>query len=92
MPLLFPSGHTATAFTETEITLPSPSFQDRAQDKQEFRVGTNEILDVINSAASPREDLKQWLIRHPGLTINEALRRYRNKQKAKQRRSGSKRH
>ena len=35
-------------------------------------------------------DFKLWLSRHPGLTIEEALHRYREEQKAKRRRQGPK--
>lgn len=38
------------------------------------------------------EDFKLWLHRHPGLTIDEALNRYREEQKAKHRRQGPKLH
>ena len=34
------------------------------------------------------DDFKLWLSRHPGLTIEEALHRYREEQKTKQRRQG----
>ena len=40
-------------------------------------------------AALP-DDFKLWLSRHPGLTFDEALHRYREEQKAKQRRKGPK--
>ena len=35
-------------------------------------------------------DFKLWLSCHPGLTIEEALHRYREEQKAKRRRQGPK--
>ena len=38
------------------------------------------------------DDFKLWLSRHPGLSIDEALHRYRDEQKAKQRRTGPKLH
>ena len=38
------------------------------------------------------DDFKLWLSRHPGLSIDEALHRYRDEQKAKQRRKGPKLH
>lgn len=38
------------------------------------------------------DDFKLWLSRHPGLSIDEAITRYRNEQKAKHRRSGLKLH
>ncbi|WP_289769386.1 hypothetical protein [Muribaculum intestinale] len=34
------------------------------------------------------DDFKLWLSRHPGLTIEEALHRYREDQKTKRRRQG----
>lgn len=34
------------------------------------------------------DDFKLWMSRHPGLTIEEALHRYREEQKAKRRRQG----
>ncbi|MDE6267388.1 MAG: hypothetical protein K2M07_08590 [Muribaculaceae bacterium] len=60
------------------------------QDDQGFGIGSSGISDVIGSVASPREEFKLWLIRHPGLSIDEALHRYRDEQKAKQRRKGMK--
>lgn len=36
------------------------------------------------------DDFKLWLRRHPGLTIEEALHRYREEQKAKRRQQGPK--
>lgn len=38
------------------------------------------------------DNFKLWLSRHPGLTIEEALHRYREEQKAKRRRQGPKLH
>lgn len=38
------------------------------------------------------DDFKLWLSRHPGLTFDEARSRYREEQKAKQRRTGPKLH
>ena len=62
------------------ITLSSPSFRGGAQDDQGFGIGSSGISD----------DFKLWLSRHPGLSIDEALHRYRDEQKAKQRRKGPK--
>lgn len=61
------------------ITLSSPS------------IGSAPIQDegFTQGAALP-DDFKLWLSRHPGLTIEEALHRYREEQKAKQRRKGPK--
>ena len=73
------------------ITLSSPSFRAGVQDDQGFASGYG-ISDVIGSAASLSEEFKLWLSRHPGLSIDEALHRYRDEQKAKQRRSGPKLH
>ena len=64
------------------ITVSSPTFRGGAQDDQGFGLGSSGISD----------DFKLWLSRHPGLSIDEALRRYRDEQKAKQRRSGPKLH
>ena len=61
------------------ITLSSPSFKGGKQDDQGLASG-----DGIS------DDFKLWLSRHPGLSIDEALRRYRDEQKAKQRRKGPK--
>lgn len=61
------------------FTLSSPSFRARIQDDQSFASG-----DGIS------DDFKLWLSRHPGLSIDEALHRYRDEQKAKQRRKGLK--
>ena len=60
------------------ITLPSPSFRAGVQDDQGFGIGSSGISD----------DFKLWLSRHPGLSIDEVLRRYRDEQKAKQHRKG----
>lgn len=38
------------------------------------------------------DDFKLWLSRHPGHSIDEALRRYRDEQKSKQRFKGLKFH
>lgn len=53
----------------------SSSFRGGVQDDQCFASGVG-ISD----------DFKLWLSRHPGMTIEEALHRYREEQKAKQRR------
>ena len=61
------------------ITLSSPS------------IGSALIQDegFTQRAALP-DDFKLWLSGHPGLTFDEALHRYREEQKAKQRRTGPK--
>ena len=61
------------------ITLTSPSFRGGVKDDQGFASG-----DGIS------DDFKLWLSRHPGLSIDAALHRYRDEQKAKQRRKGMK--
>ena len=63
------------------ITLSSPSF------------GGAQIQDegFTHGAALP-DDFKLWLSRHPDMTIDEAASRYREEQKAKQRRTGPKLH
>ena len=71
------------------ITLTSHSFSGEKQDDQGFACGDG-ISDVIGSAASLSEEFKLWLSRHPGLSIDEAIHRYRDEQKAKQRRMGPK--
>ena len=73
------------------ITLTSPSFRGGVQDDQGFASGVG-ISDVIGSAASPREEFKLWLSRHPGLNIEESLHRYQDEPKAKQRLKGPKLH
>lgn len=45
----------------------------------------------VHGSALP-DDFKLWLSRHPGLTIDEAISRYREEQKAKRRRQGPKLH
>ena len=45
----------------------------------------------LNGSPLP-DDFKLWLSRHPGLTIEEALHRYREEQKAKRHRQGPKLH
>ena len=61
------------------IALTSLSFRAGIQDDQSYASGYG-ISD----------DFKLWLSRHPGLSIDEALHRYRDEQKAKQRRKGPK--
>lgn len=63
------------------ITLSTPSF------------GSAPIQDegLTHGAALP-DDFKLWLSRHPGMTFDEALQRYREEQKAKQRLKGPKLH
>lgn len=63
------------------ITLSTPSLRGNAQNDQGFTGG--EGLS---------DDFKMWLKRHPGLSIDEALHRYRDEQKAKQRRNGPRLH
>ncbi|MBD5243058.1 MAG: hypothetical protein HDS60_03100 [Barnesiella sp.] len=65
------------------IALTSPFFRGGVQDDQGFASGDG-ISDVIGSTASLSEEFKLWLSRHPGLSIDGALRRYRDEQKAKQ--------
>lgn len=57
------------------ITLSSPSFRGGVQGDQGFEVGGNGISD----------DFKLWLSRHPGLSIDEALHRYRDEKKQRSR-------
>lgn len=73
------------------ITLSSPSIGSASIQEEGFTHGAA-FPDVIGSAASLCEDFKLWLSRHPGLTFDEARSRYREEQKAKQRRTGPKLH
>lgn len=63
------------------ITLSTPSLRGNVQNDQGFAGG--EVLS---------DDFKMWLSRHPGLSIDEVLHRYRDEQKAKQRRNGPRLH
>lgn len=45
-------------------------------------------LEPFFSRKTLTDDFKLWLSRHPGLTIEEALHRYREEQKIKQCRQG----
>lgn len=63
------------------ITLSTPSFGSAPIQDEGFTYGV----------ALP-DDFKLWLSRHPGLTFDEARSRYREEQKAKQRRTGPKLH
>ena len=58
------------------ITLSSPSFVGAPIQDEGFAHGS-----------ALTDDFKLWLSRHPGLTIEEALHRYREEQKTKQRRN-----
>lgn len=62
------------------INLTSPPFRGGVQGDQGFGVGGNGISD----------DFKLWLNRHPDISIDEALHRYQDEQKAKQHRKGLK--
>lgn len=60
------------------ITLSSPS------------IGSTPIQDEgFTNGAALSDDFKLWLNRHPGMTIEEAIHRYREEQKAKCRRMGT---
>lgn len=63
------------------ITLSTPSFGSAPIQDEGFTHG-----------AALSDDFKLWLSRHPGLTFDEARNRYREEQKAKQRRTGPKLH
>ena len=76
-----PQQSTTTQSHGAGITISSPSFRGGAHDDQSYA-----FRDGIS------DDIKRWLSRHPGLSIDEAIRRYREEQKAKQRRSGPKLH
>ena len=50
--------------------------------------GTTQPQEGFANGSGLPDDFKLWLSRHPGLTIEEALHRYREEQKAKRRRQG----
>lgn len=52
--------------------------------------GTPQSQDGFSNGSPLPDDFKLWLSRHPGLSIEEALLRYREEQKAKRRRQGPK--
>lgn len=52
--------------------------------------GTTQPQESFTDGSALPDDFKLWLSRHPGLTIEEALHRYREEQKAKRRRQGPK--
>lgn len=54
--------------------------------------GTTQPQEGFTNGSALPDDFKLWLSRHPGLTIEEALHRYRDEQKAKRRRQGPKLH
>ena len=77
-----PSGNVSSSHTQgAGINLSSSSFSGNPIPDEGFAHGS----------ALP-DDFKLWLSRHPGLSIDEALHRYRDEQKAKKRRKGPKLH
>lgn len=54
--------------------------------------GTSQTQEGFTNGSTLPDDFKLWLSRHPGLTIEEALHRCREEQKAKRRRQGPKLH
>jgi len=54
--------------------------------------GTTQPQEGFTNGSALPDDFKLWLSRHPGLTIEEALHRYREEQKAKRRRQEPKLH
>ena len=54
--------------------------------------GTPQPQEGFSNGSALPDDFKLWLSRHPGLTIDEALHRYREEQKAKRRRQGPRLH
>lgn len=54
--------------------------------------GTTQPQDGFSNGSPLSDEFKLWLSRHPGLTIEEALHRYREEQKAKRRRQGPRLH
>ena len=77
-----PQRSATTQLQGAGITMSSPSFRGGAHDDQSMAVGGDGMPD----------DFKQWLSRHPGLTLDEARSRYREEQKAKQRKKGPRLH
>ncbi len=74
------SGNVSSSHTQgAGINLSSSSFSGNPIPDEGFAHGS----------ALP-DDFKLWLSRHPGLSIDEALHRYRDEQKAKQRRKSMK--
>ena len=53
---------------------------------------TQQQQEGFTDGSTLPDDFKLWLSRHPGLTIEEALHRYREEQKAKRRRQGPRLH
>lgn len=64
------------------IRLSSPSLGGNTPEEQGFAHGDGVLLD----------DFKHFLEMHPGMSIEEALHRFRDEQKAKVRRKGAKLH
>lgn len=54
--------------------------------------GITQPQEGFTNGSGLPDDFKLWLSRHPGLTIEEALHRYREEQKSKRRRQGPKLH
>lgn len=54
--------------------------------------GSSQTQEGFTNGSTLPDDFKLWLSRHPGLTIEEALHRYREEQKAKRRRQGLRLH
>ena len=77
-----PQQSATTQLQGAGITMSSPSFRGGAHDDQSMAVGGDGMPD----------DFKQWLSRHPSLTLDEARSRYREEQKAKQRKKGPRLH
>lgn len=68
----------------------SQSQNDDTRLSQVSSFGTSQTQDAFANGGALPDDFKLWLSRHPGLTIEEALHRYREEQKAKRRRQGPK--
>ena len=54
--------------------------------------GPQQPQEGFSNGSGLPDDFKLWLNRHPGMTIEEALHRYREEQKAKRRRQGPRLH
>lgn len=81
----------ASSSPSAGIRLSSPSLGGNIPEEQGFAHGGG-VPDVIGSAASLGEDFKHFLELHPGMSIEEALHRFHDEQRAKLRRKGPKLH
>lgn len=92
----YPSDHKIPEAFQRQLAAkqsPASSSQGAGIAMSSPSIGRAPIQDegFTYGAALP-DDFKLWLSRHPGLTFDEARSRYREEQKAKQRRTGPKLH